>query len=147
MFNIVRCLSITLSINQRTIHCACLCLKRVCPSSFPVHNGKTSTADCPCRQLYFVLSGVCLLIGVTTTHGLGGQLRHASALEAGDEISQQWRFFQPFQCAPSQVLDCCITPAWRYSLQPLPEPLLPRHQAMHCMHSAVVAKDSCGKPC
>ncbi|CAK0784954.1 hypothetical protein CVIRNUC_008159 [Coccomyxa viridis] len=49
------------------------------------------------KQLYFVLSGVCLLIGVTTTHGLGGQLRHASALEAGEEISQQWRFFQPFQ--------------------------------------------------
>ena len=50
-----------------------------------------------CRQLYFVLSGVCLLIGVTTTHGLGGQLRHASPKEAGDEITLSWRFFQPFQ--------------------------------------------------
>ena len=51
----------------------------------------------PCRQLYFILSGVCLLIGVTTTHGLGGQLRHAIPTEAGDEITRTWRFFQPFQ--------------------------------------------------
>lgn len=54
-----------------------------------------------CRQLYFVLSGVCLLIGVTTTHGLGGQLRHAMPTEAGNELTLSWRFFQPFQCAPS----------------------------------------------
>ena len=53
-----------------------------------------------CRQLYFVLSGVCLLIGVTTTHGLGGQLRHAMPTDAGNEITLTWRFFQPFQCAP-----------------------------------------------
>ena len=52
------------------------------------------------RQLYFILSGVCLLIGVTTTHGLGGQLRHAIPTEAGDEITRTWRFFQPFQYVP-----------------------------------------------
>ena len=46
-----------------------------------------------------MLSGVCVLVGVTTTHGLGGQLRHASPGEAGQEIAQGWRFFQPFQCA------------------------------------------------
>ena len=28
------------------------------------------------RIAYYVLSGVCLLIGSTTTHGLGGLLRH-----------------------------------------------------------------------
>ena len=61
-------------------------------SAWSIENGSLL-----CRQLYFVLSGVCLLIGVTTTHGLGGQLRHASPKEAGDEISQQWRFFQPFE--------------------------------------------------
>ena len=75
--------------------------------------------------------------------GWAGQLRHASALEAGEVISQQWRFFQPFQCAPLPsapqlphiTLHCnthsspspaphsCITPAPQHSLQPLPEPL------------------------
>lgn len=75
-----------------------------------MHKGKPLIFAYYCRQLYFVLSGVCLLIGVTTTHGLGGQLRHASALEAGEEISQQWRFFQPFQCAPYPALrHCSIT--------------------------------------
>jgi hypothetical protein len=44
-----------------------------------------------------VVSGVCLLVGATTTHGLGGQLRHASPLEVGSEVAQRWRFFQPFQ--------------------------------------------------
>ena len=50
-----------------------------------------------------MLSGVCVLVGVTTTHGLGGQLRHASPGEAGAEIMQGWRFFQPFQCAHSPL--------------------------------------------
>lgn len=49
------------------------------------------------RQLYYVVSAVCILIGATTTHGLGGQLRHASPADVGAEISQRWRFFQPFQ--------------------------------------------------
>ncbi|CAL8469789.1 g9331 [Coccomyxa elongata] len=49
------------------------------------------------KHLYFVVSAVCILIGATTTHGLGGQLRYASAKDVGTEISQRWRFFQPFQ--------------------------------------------------
>lgn len=50
-----------------------------------------------CRLLYMIVSPLCLLIGVTTTHGLGGQLLHASPKEVGEEVAQRWRFFQPFQ--------------------------------------------------
>ena len=57
------------------------------------------------RQVYFVFSGLCVLVGATTTHGLGGQLRHALPKQAGDELAQGWRFFQPFQCAlPAPLL-------------------------------------------
>jgi hypothetical protein len=48
-----------------------------------------------CRQLYIVLSGACLLVGVTTTHGLGGKLWHARGM--GEEPVTAWRFFQPFK--------------------------------------------------
>jgi hypothetical protein len=50
-----------------------------------------------CRQLYLVVSGICLLVGATTTHGLGGQLRHALPKEVGSELGLRWQFFQPFQ--------------------------------------------------
>ena len=47
------------------------------------------------RQVYISLSGACLLVGVTTMHGLGGQLWHARAI--GEEAANAWRFFQPFR--------------------------------------------------
>ncbi|KAK9829305.1 hypothetical protein WJX72_005048 [[Myrmecia] bisecta] len=49
------------------------------------------------REMYYVLSGICLLIGATTTHGLGGKLRHDTLREAGSAAIPSWRFFQPFQ--------------------------------------------------
>lgn len=67
-----------------------------------------------CRQLYIILSGACLLVGVTTTHGLGGKLWHARA--RGEAVTA-WRFFQPFKCffllwhgvaLVCKYLPCCI---------------------------------------
>nr|AZI70899.1 acyl-CoA:diacylglycerol acyltransferase 2.3 [Lobosphaera incisa]QIT07021.1 type-2 diacylglycerol acyltransferase DGAT2C [Lobosphaera incisa] len=49
------------------------------------------------REMYYILSGICLLIGATTTHGLGGKLRHDTAREAGAESAPSWQFFQPFR--------------------------------------------------
>ena len=49
------------------------------------------------------MSGACLLIGATTTHGLGGELHH-SGYPGFTEGQPSWRFFQPFQC------DCCMFP-------------------------------------
>ena len=56
------------------------------------------------RQAYFVLSGVCVLVGATTTHGLAGELRHAPARGPDGSDSPGWQFFQPFRCEhrPSQ---------------------------------------------
>lgn len=51
----------------------------------------------PCRALYIALAAACLLVGVTTTHGLGGKLWHARASVIGGEAATAWRFFQPFR--------------------------------------------------
>ena len=42
-----------------------------------------------CRLLYCCISVICSLTAVSTTHGLGGFLRHGQS-------NASWRFFQPF---------------------------------------------------
>jgi hypothetical protein len=67
------------------------------------HESFDSCSFSACRQLYVVLSGACLLVGVTTTHGLGGKLWHAGA--RGEPVTA-WRFFQPFKFA-------CLLSGWQ----------------------------------
>ena len=57
------------------------------------------------RQVYISLSGACLLVGVTTMHGLGGQLWHARAI--GEEAANAWRFFQPFRYGADPCCQPC----------------------------------------
>ena len=61
-----------------------------------------------CREVYFLLAALCLLVGATTTHGLGGSLRHKQTgpftMELGSDVDTRqpdpattWRFYQPFR--------------------------------------------------
>ena len=52
------------------------------------------------RLLYIALAAACLLVGVTTTYGLGGKMWHANAAVLGQEAATAWRFFQPFRFEP-----------------------------------------------
>ena len=65
-----------------------------------------------CREVYFLLAALCLLVGATTTHGLGGSLRHKQTgpftMELGSDVDPRqpdpvttWRFYQPFRCTPA----------------------------------------------
>ncbi|KAL3152102.1 hypothetical protein ABBQ32_001207 [Trebouxia sp. C0010 RCD-2024] len=64
--------------------------------------------DTHSKEVYFLLAALCLLVGATTTHGLGGSLRHKQTgpftLELGSDVDPRqpdpvttWRFFQPFR--------------------------------------------------
>ena len=61
-----------------------------------------------CREVYFLLAALCLLVGATTTHGLGGSLRHKQTgpftIGLGSDVHPRqpdpvttWRFYQPFR--------------------------------------------------
>ena len=61
------------------------------------------------REVYFFLAACCLLVGATTTHGLGGSLRHKQTgpftMELGADVDPRqpdpvttWKFYQPFRC-------------------------------------------------
>lgn len=61
-----------------------------------------------CREVYFLLAALCLLVGATTTHGLGGSLRHKQTgpftMGLGSDVDPRqpdpvttWRFYQPFR--------------------------------------------------
>ena len=63
------------------------------------------------REVYFFLSACCLLVGATTTHGLGGGLQHKHnpfAVEMSGDVDTAppgtgttWKFYQPFRSMPS----------------------------------------------
>lgn len=57
----------------------------------------SSISDDLCRHVHFALSGMCVLVGALTTHGLGGQLRHKPLAKGLSEQASAWRFWQPFQ--------------------------------------------------
>lgn len=90
-----------------------------------------------CREVYFLLAALCLLVGATTTHGLGGSLRHKQTgpftMELGSDVDTRqpdpvttWRFYQPFRYTPAgsephHLALCFWTPGAECSLHvPLP---------------------------
>lgn len=63
--------------------------------------------DTHSKEVYFFLAACCLLVGATTTHGLGGSLRHKQTgpftMELGSDVDTRpepvttWKFYQPFR--------------------------------------------------
>ncbi|DBB16381.1 hypothetical protein WJX82_004098 [Trebouxia sp. C0006] len=64
--------------------------------------------DTVSKEVYFFLAACCLLVGATTTHGLGGSLRHKQTgpftMELGADVDPRqpdpvttWKFYQPFR--------------------------------------------------
>lgn len=80
-----------------------------------------------CREVYFLLAALCLLVGATTTHGLGGSLRHKQTgpftMELGSDVDPRqadpvttWKFYQPFRYTPLHALNSAPYPVSNVAL-------------------------------
>mmetsp|Transcript_2252 Transcript_2252/g.5245 ORF Transcript_2252/g.5245 Transcript_2252/m.5245 type:complete len:605 (+) Transcript_2252:94-1908(+) len=68
------------------------------------------------KLVYTILSGICILIGATSTHGLGGWVEHyvhresntGGANDAKEDTWDEWCFWQPFRGGSVFMLtQCC----------------------------------------
>jgi len=61
--------------------CGCSVARSATHALSCTHFQKSQGSLGACRCTYCILSALCLLVGATTTHGLGGALRHKVVLK------------------------------------------------------------------